>query len=259
MELLPGFRTIGCALLFRKTLVLSDLHLGYEKALGAGTGFISRFQFDELIRELDWVFRVAGKLDAIVLNGDIKHEFGTIEEREWRYVLRFLDYLQKHAKRIILIKGNHDTLLKPIAEKRSYPLEPFVLLHDVLITHGDEITNEFKKAAKKAKTIVIGHEHPAVTLRKGSRSETFKCFLPGKWKSKGGGAGAPCRDAEEGLTFGDLQVLPRRKMEKEQDDRPAICQSADAGHRYPEQRPPQPLPRLPFILPGVSRRGRRSL
>ncbi|MBS3106485.1 metallophosphoesterase [Candidatus Woesearchaeota archaeon] len=182
MELLPGFRTIGCALLFRKTLVLSDLHLGYEKALGAGTGFISRFQFDELIRELDWVFRVAGKLDAIVLNGDIKHEFGTIEEREWRYVLRFLDYLQKHAKRIILIKGNHDTLLKPIAEKRSYPLEPFVLLHDVLITHGDEITNEFKKAAKKAKTIVIGHEHPAVTLRKGSRSETFKCFLAGKWK-----------------------------------------------------------------------------
>ena len=182
MELFRGFRTIGCALLFRKTLVLSDLHLGYEKALGAGTGFISRFQFDELIRELDWVFRVAGKLDAIVLNGDIKHEFGTIEEREWRYVLRFLDYLQKHAKRIILIKGNHDTLLKPIAEKRSYPLEPFVLLHDVLITHGDEITNEFKKAAKKAKTIVIGHEHPAVTLRKGSRSETFKCFLAGKWK-----------------------------------------------------------------------------
>ena len=33
-------------------------------------------------------------------------------------------------------------------------------------------------------TIIIGHEHPAISISKNSRSETFKCFLIGKYKNK---------------------------------------------------------------------------
>ncbi|MDO8480449.1 MAG: metallophosphoesterase [Nanoarchaeota archaeon] len=184
MELLPGFRAVGCALLFEKTLVFSDLHLGYEKSMGVGVGFVSRFQFGEILAHIDSILASCGPLETIVLNGDIKHEFGSILDLEWRYVMRFLEHLQKHAKKVVLIKGNHDKLLKPIADKAKLALEPFIVLGEALVTHGDEITPEIEAASKKASAIIIGHEHPAVTLRKGARTETFKCFLVGKWKRK---------------------------------------------------------------------------
>ena len=31
-------------------------------------------------------------------------------------------------------------------------------------------------------TIIIGHEHPAVSIKEGPRAELFKAFLTGKWK-----------------------------------------------------------------------------
>jgi uncharacterized protein len=37
---------------------------------------------------------------------------------------------------------------------------------------------------KDVSTIIIGHEHPAVTIKDGPRTELFKAFLIGKWKGK---------------------------------------------------------------------------
>ncbi len=37
---------------------------------------------------------------------------------------------------------------------------------------------------KDASTIIIGHEHPAISLIDGPRVEQFKCFLKGKFKGK---------------------------------------------------------------------------
>ena len=46
--------------------------------------------------------------------------------------------------------------------------------------HGDKIPN--KELLKDVSTIIIGHEHPAISVREGPRSELFKAFLVGKWK-----------------------------------------------------------------------------
>ena len=51
-------------------------------------------------------------------------------------------------------------------------------MDDILITHGHKINR------KKAKTIVIGHEHPAIGFRRQGRIEKFKCFLRGKYKKQ---------------------------------------------------------------------------
>jgi len=51
-------------------------------------------------------------------------------------------------------------------------------LGDVLICHGNKIVKE------KAKIIIIGHEHPAVSLQEGARVERFKCFLRGSFERK---------------------------------------------------------------------------
>ena len=48
--------------------------------------------------------------------------------------------------------------------------------------YGDKIPN--KELLKDVSTIIIGHEHPAVSIKEGPRVELFKCFLIGKWKDK---------------------------------------------------------------------------
>jgi len=50
----------------------------------------------------------------------------------------------------------------------------------ILVMHGDKIPD--KELMKDVSTIIIGHEHPAVSIKEGPRAELFKAFLVGKWK-----------------------------------------------------------------------------
>lgn len=125
-------------------------------------------------------------LDKIIINGDIKHEFGTISEQEWRHTLRLLDFFGKYCNEIVLIKGNHDTILGPIAKKRNVKIVDYIILNGLLIIHGDRLDENIEKIIKnnKIKKMIIGHEHPAVSIHEGPRTELFKSFLKGKWKNK---------------------------------------------------------------------------
>ena len=118
--------------------------------------------------------------NKIIINGDIKHEFGKILETEWRYLIRFFDFLNNYCNEIILIKGNHDLVLSPVARKRNIHIVDYYILDNILLTHGDKIVKDIKKI----KTIIIGHEHPAISLRKDNRVEKYKCFLKGTYKGK---------------------------------------------------------------------------
>jgi hypothetical protein len=89
-----------------------------------------------------------------------------------------LDYLSKKCKEIVLLKGNHDTILGPIAKKRDVKVKEYEKIKDILVVHGDKLAEKLKGV----KTIIIGHEHPAVSLKDGPRVEKYKCFLKGKWK-----------------------------------------------------------------------------
>tara|TARA_Y100000034_G_C6764193_1_gene340593 strand:- start:267 stop:866 length:600 start_codon:yes stop_codon:yes gene_type:complete len=143
---------------------------------------VPRFQFDEIMKRLEKIFsRLKGKkIDKIIVNGDLKHEFSTISDQEWRHTLKLLDFFEKHCNEIILIKGNHDTILGPIAKKRNIRVMDHFIINNILIIHGDVIPS--KTLLKGVKTIIIGHEHPAVSVREGPRAELFKAFLVGKWK-----------------------------------------------------------------------------
>jgi len=52
----------------------------------------------------------------------------------------------------------------------------------ILVIHGDKIPD--KSLLEGVSTIIIGHEHPAVSIREGVKTETFKCFLKGKYEGK---------------------------------------------------------------------------
>jgi len=172
-----------------KTLILADTHIGYEEALNKQGILIPRLQFKDLIKKLEKILSKVksgthakrdSTLQTIIINGDIKHEFGKISDQEWRHTLRLIDFLKKHCKNVILIKGNHDKSLGPIANKRKVITADSIILDNILITHG----NKLLEIPKQIKTIIIGHEHPAVTLKDNSRKEKFKCFLKGKFKNK---------------------------------------------------------------------------
>ena len=182
MKILDNIEAIDLALYFNSTLVISDVHIGYEEALNKRGMMIPRLQFGEMVQKIEKILNPLGKIEKIIVNGDLKHEFGTISEQEWRNTLKFLDLLARHCNEVILIKGNHDMILGPIARKRNVKVVDYYLINKILITHGDKIPG--KDVLQQASTIIIGHEHPAITLKDGARVETFKCFLKGKYKGK---------------------------------------------------------------------------
>jgi uncharacterized protein len=162
-------------------IILGDIHIGEEEAFNKQGILVPRIYFKHLYQKTKNLITQLNP-NTIIINGDLKHEFGTISETEWRHTIRFLDLLKE--RKVILIKGNHDKTLGPIAEHKNIELKDYHIIEDVLIAHGDKIINidEIKKKHKVIiKTIIIGHEHPAITISSKNRSETYKCFLSGKY------------------------------------------------------------------------------
>ncbi|MFC1741012.1 metallophosphoesterase [Nanoarchaeota archaeon] len=185
-EILKGIEIVDLALYLssEKVLVITDLHIGYEDALVKQGVLVPKFHFRDLVKRVEGIFEKLAKakkeVDVVVINGDLKHEFGRISEEEWRNTLKMIDYLSRRCERILLVRGNHDKVLGPIAEKRKVLLVDEFVVGDVLVCHGDRIP----EIPASVKTVVIGHEHPAVSLDEDLRRETYKCFLVGKHKRK---------------------------------------------------------------------------
>jgi uncharacterized protein len=176
MEIQKGIEIIDLALYIKKEkiLIISDLHLGYEEALNKQGVMLPRFQFKEIIKRLRNILKKVDP-ELIIINGDLKHEFGRISKSEWKQVTDLLDFLKD--KKILLIKGNHDNILGPIAEKNNIKLIDKYETEKITIIHGDKIPKTTKK------TIIIGHEHPAVSFP-GRKDQKYKCFLKGKFERK---------------------------------------------------------------------------
>lgn len=176
MNITKEIKIKDLALEYKNNLILADFHIGYEESLNKQGILIPRISFGEIIKRLKPI--LSKKYDKIIINGDLKHEFGTISKTEWRQTLMLLDFLSDFCNKIILIKGNHDTILCPIAKKRNIKIVDNYKIDDILITHGDKIL----ELPKTTKIILIAHEHPAVSFKE-RPTQKFKCFLKGKYKS----------------------------------------------------------------------------
>jgi hypothetical protein len=178
MEITKGIEIVEKSLWVKKsrTLIVSDIHIGYEEALNKQGILIPRTLFKETFNELRTLLDKL-KPETIVINGDLKHEFGVISESEWNETLKILDLMLKQSN-VVLVKGNHDSILEPIAKKRGLKIVDSYCVNNIGIIHGDRIID------LPVKTLIIGHEHPAIVLEEGIKSEKYKCFLLGKWKKQ---------------------------------------------------------------------------
>jgi hypothetical protein len=173
MKIYDDIEIVDLALKYKNNLILGDIHIGLEECMNKEGVLIPRFQLEEILNRLDKIFSQV-KVKNIIINGDIKHEFGTISRQEWRDTLRVLDYLMEKGN-VILIKGNHDTILGPIADKKEIKVLDYYVIDDITILHGHKIIPDLNKV------IIIGHEHSAISFKE-RPNEKFKCFLKGKYR-----------------------------------------------------------------------------
>lgn len=152
-----------------RTLVVADTHVGYEAELWQ-KGIRAASQTRSLVNKLiSWAESVKARQLAIV--GDVKHEIpnarSTLSE-----VRGFLGELSEHFDEVILVPGNHDTMMERILEKLNAPnvvlSESRGLLvefdkRNVLLTHGH--VKPRLEHLVKADVVIMGHTHPAVALR----------------------------------------------------------------------------------------------
>lgn len=171
VEIEPGVRVTNerCLLLEKEhTLVIGDLHLGYEKALEDDGIYIPRMNTDSIRDSLN---RIISKYEpeTIVLLGDIKHDFKRAKfegKEEVRSVLRLI----MEAAEVVVVKGNHDNYIQNIVADLGLMAVDYVDIGGYRLEHGHEDSG--------VRPVIIGHEHPSVKIP-GALSGGMKvqCFL----------------------------------------------------------------------------------
>jgi uncharacterized protein len=172
----------------KKILIVGDLHLGYEDNLASEGFAVPRSQFMQTKEIFERIFSKIGKVEKIILLGDVKHVFGKIMKQEFFDLDQLIKLLTENLiekGEIIIIKGNHDIILEKISRKyNNITLYDKYNIEKILFLHGDSKSvreNYEIIKSKSIKLIVLGHFHPAYILKdKNSiKQEKFKCFLYG--------------------------------------------------------------------------------
>jgi putative SbcD/Mre11-related phosphoesterase len=146
------------------TLVVADLHLGFERELAESGIFLPHFQYQDIKESVaSIVSRVSPR--QVIINGDLKHKFGERTTQELNEVIDLLDYLTQNSEKVVVVRGNHDNFVKGLFAR--YPKVEFVETYysegSFIFTHGHEIWGGIE--SERSGVLVIAHEHPAIALR----------------------------------------------------------------------------------------------
>jgi len=144
-----------------RTLIIADLHIGWEIALSE-KGIHVPTQTPKLLKKLKTLIEKY-KPENLLILGDVKHTVATAEISEWQDVPDFFNTIKNHVKRIQIIRGNHDGNLEPLLP------ESIELLHSTGtaidqagLFHGHRWPS---LTLLNCKTLVMGHIHPVIVLR----------------------------------------------------------------------------------------------
>jgi len=141
------------ALKLGRSLVVADLHLGYEVSM-ARKGFYLPRVFHEVVEKLKGVLEKENP-KRLIVDGDLKHSF-VPEWREREELKAFVEKISPFVDEMVLVRGNHDSgtlWLRELGVEVVDELEvgKWKLVHGHKLVEGERF--------------VIGHEHPAVRLR----------------------------------------------------------------------------------------------
>ena len=160
-------------------LVLSDLHLGLEGSMTSEGSYVPKFQLDDILEEIEKA-RSRTEASRVLVNGDLKNEFRKSYYSEKEEVSKLVQHLKRRFEEAVIVEGNHDQFIEKTVEDEGLEMKEYFLEDGVLFIHGDRKIEEIDEGLEYD-TIVIGHEHPALSLKDDiGVVEKIDCFLYGE-------------------------------------------------------------------------------
>jgi len=141
----------------KKSLVITDLHLGFESNLSLNNVFLGKNKtVTEITKEIELIIDKT-KPDSLILLGDVKSGINSITKTEWETVPVFFENITKLID-TILVPGNHDAgIEKLIPNEITLAGSKGIIIDNILLTHGHTMPSE---NFSQINTIVMGHIHP---------------------------------------------------------------------------------------------------
>jgi len=157
------------------SIVIADLHLGYEGIMAEQGVFLPKIQFKKEIEALEDIID-RKNAERIIILGDIKHEFSETSYHEFKEVRELFIFLKDRFEEIDLIKGNHDNYIFYVTKKYDINLHDELELGDYFLIHGHRYPSK-----RIEKFLILAHEHPAIAIYdEVGVKEKLKCFLAGE-------------------------------------------------------------------------------
>ncbi len=145
-----------------RVVLVGDLHIGWEVTL-AQQGIHIPSQTGKMLQRLRTIIEKE-RPSRVILLGDVKHSVTGAELEEWRDVPDFFEALLKLVPSVQVILGNHDGNLEPLTPSKVeiFPSSGTALWRRFGLLHGHAWPNP---EILGCETLILGHLHPAVTLR----------------------------------------------------------------------------------------------
>ncbi len=185
MELLDRFKTVnGYPAVYdpeTDAVVIADLHLGLESLMADSGVYMPKVQLEEAKADITALLEDTGA-DRIIVLGDVKHEFSETSYGEREEVQDLLDMLAGEVDEVLLVKGNHDNyLIYAVEEYDNVELSEYFIRSGAVFVHGHEVVENLE--TREADYVVMGHEHPALTLKDEiGVAEKLPAFLYGEMR-----------------------------------------------------------------------------
>jgi putative SbcD/Mre11-related phosphoesterase len=181
-----------------KILMISDLHLGFEKGLSL-KGINIPSQTQKIFNKLKSIIEKISP-DKIIILGDVKHGTLKIVPQEWVDVPQFFNNMRDLVKSVEIIMGNHDGGLKALLPKgtKIHPSrgtslfdgkESFALMHG----HAWPYPKLFS-----CDVLIMGHNHLNIEFRGYGFRMVEPVWVMAKWDKK--------KVAESFLKFSGLKI-----------------------------------------------------
>ncbi|MFQ6128536.1 MAG: metallophosphoesterase [Thermoplasmata archaeon] len=170
------------ALLFDKTIVLADLHIGIELDF-LESGFVIPKQTERMLERLIAMIDRC-KAERVVIVGDLKHKIKGVSPQERREVPSFFERLLEVVPDVHLVPGNHDAYILDFLPEEVVSHSPKGFrLEDMGFSHGSSWPSA---EPMEGKILCMGHVHPSVLFvdRLGLRM-TRRCWLRADFKEGG--------------------------------------------------------------------------
>lgn len=155
-------------------VAVSDLQLGEERVLAEESKiYVPEVQIKLVIEEITKLHELTGA-SRLLINGDFKHGFSGASRQEWLEVQKVYKESRTLYRDVIVIRGNHDNYLSNISALLGFDLNEEYFEAGYKFVHGHRLNS-----LDGVRTLIIGHEQPAIFLRKGFDSVKMPAILYG--------------------------------------------------------------------------------